>query len=75
MLIFRDGSHAVGGLAVADILLPTSVSSGRQLTLLSRPGASWNATTGWDPVTGHGTPDFGKLLKLATKGKAGGYAP
>lgn len=30
------------------------------------PGASWNATAGWDPVTGYGTPDFGKLLKLST---------
>ncbi|KFY49119.1 hypothetical protein V495_00707 [Pseudogymnoascus sp. VKM F-4514 (FW-929)] len=30
------------------------------------PGASWNATKGWDPVTGLGTPDFGKLLKLST---------
>ena len=30
------------------------------------PGASWNATVGWDPVTGLGTPDFGKLLKLST---------
>lgn len=29
------------------------------------PFASWNATTGWDPVTGYGTPDFGKLLELA----------
>lgn len=28
------------------------------------PGAQWNATTGWDPVTGFGTPDFSKLLKL-----------
>ncbi|KAG9239626.1 putative Tripeptidyl-peptidase sed2 [Amylocarpus encephaloides] len=30
------------------------------------PFASWNATKGWDPVTGLGTPDFGKLLKLTT---------
>ena len=29
------------------------------------PYASWNATQGWDPVTGYGTPDFGKLLALA----------
>ena len=34
------------------------------------PNASWNATTGWDPVTGHGTPDFGKLLSIA---QASGY--
>ncbi|KUJ18956.1 subtilisin-like protein [Mollisia scopiformis] len=26
--------------------------------------ASWNATVGWDPVTGLGTPDFGKLVEL-----------
>jgi len=32
------------------------------------PYASWNATEGWDPVTGYGTPDFGKLLKLAQQG-------
>ncbi|KAA8650204.1 hypothetical protein EYZ11_003919 [Aspergillus tanneri] len=29
------------------------------------PFASWNATEGWDPVTGLGTPDFGKLLEVA----------
>ncbi|KAF1833456.1 tripeptidyl-peptidase-like protein [Decorospora gaudefroyi] len=28
--------------------------------------ASWNATEGWDPVTGYGTPDFGKLLALSS---------
>ncbi|KAM0327887.1 hypothetical protein ACHAPQ_007236 [Fusarium lateritium] len=28
------------------------------------PGARWNATIGWDPVTGYGTPDFGKLKDL-----------
>jgi tripeptidyl-peptidase I len=28
------------------------------------PGARWNATTGWDPVTGFGTPNFQELLKL-----------
>jgi tripeptidyl-peptidase I len=30
------------------------------------PFASWNATTGWDPVTGLGTPNFGELAKLAS---------
>ncbi|KAJ4253783.1 hypothetical protein NW762_010177 [Fusarium torreyae] len=28
------------------------------------PGARWNATAGWDPVTGYGSPDFGKLKDL-----------
>lgn len=32
------------------------------------PGASWNATDGWDPVSGVGTPDFGKMLNLSTPG-------
>ncbi|KAF1919189.1 peptidase S8/S53 domain-containing protein [Ampelomyces quisqualis] len=30
------------------------------------PFASWNATEAWDPVTGYGTPDFEKLLRIAT---------
>lgn len=29
------------------------------------PYASWNATEGWDPVTGLGTPDFQKMLQMA----------
>ncbi|KAJ5469324.1 Tripeptidyl-peptidase sed2 [Penicillium diatomitis] len=33
------------------------------------PYASWNATKGWDPVTGLGTPNFEKLLKSAVKQK------
>ncbi|KAK6333659.1 vesicle formation at the endoplasmic reticulum [Orbilia blumenaviensis] len=30
----------------------------------SIPGAGWKATTGWDPVTGLGTPDFSVLKDL-----------
>ena len=29
------------------------------------PNAGWNATEGWDPVTGLGTPLFHTLVKLA----------
>ena len=29
------------------------------------PYASWNATKGWDPVSGLGTPDFAKMRKAA----------
>jgi len=29
------------------------------------PPVSWNATVGWDPVTGWGVPNFGELLTLA----------
>lgn len=31
-------------------------------------GASWNATAGWDPVTGLGTPLFDQLLAAAAPG-------
>lgn len=33
-------------------------------------GAKWNATKGWDPVTGLGTPIFDKLLAAAAPGVA-----
>ncbi|CAO2653241.1 Nn.00g026520.m01.CDS01 [Neocucurbitaria sp. VM-36] len=36
------------------------------------PYASWNATQGWDPVTGYGTPDFEKLLRISQAGVYGG---
>jgi tripeptidyl-peptidase I len=41
------------------------------------PFASFNATEGWDPVTGYGTPDFGKLLQYSTPWvkNAGGAIP
>ncbi|PGH35776.1 tripeptidyl-peptidase I [[Emmonsia] crescens] len=34
------------------------------------PNASWNATQGWDPVTGFGTPNFSKLVELLPTGGA-----
>lgn len=37
------------------------------------PYASWNATVGWDPVTGLGTPNFEALLELSQSGGHGGY--
>ncbi|OJD31690.1 tripeptidyl peptidase sed3 [Diplodia corticola] len=36
-------------------------------------GAGWAAVEGWDPVTGLGTPDFSRLLKLAVQTRYGGY--
>jgi tripeptidyl-peptidase I len=35
------------------------------------PFASWNATVGWDPVTGLGTPNFGRLKSLAPSSGGG----
>lgn len=31
------------------------------------PYASWNATPGWDPVTGLGTPMFPELVEMVMK--------
>lgn len=47
----------------------TSIYSGLRTPRV--PYASWNATEGWDPVTGHGTPDFKQLLSLATAPQQG----
>jgi tripeptidyl-peptidase I len=45
----------------------TGCSSNR---VFGRTGARWNATAGWDPVTGLGTPKFGELLAVAAPGVA-----
>lgn len=38
------------------------------------PYASWNATKGWDPVTGLGTPNFPKLQQVVLPNRySGGY--
>jgi len=39
------------------------------------PRASSNGTCGWDPVTGLGTPDFGKLLALVAPEECNVVAP
>ncbi|WEW57323.1 Tripeptidyl-peptidase sed2 [Emydomyces testavorans] len=54
---FRDITH--GGSTGCT---GKSIYSG--LPTRSVPYASWNATKGWDPVTGFGTPDFHKLIEL-----------
>lgn len=38
------------------------------------PYATWNATVGWDPVTGLGTPNFEKLRALTPNGSGGGWS-
>ena len=51
--------------ALNDIMQGGSKGCGTVGDLPLVPFASWNATTGWDPVTGLGTPNFGKMLQLA----------
>ena len=51
----------------------SDVVSGYGVGCVDRPefgsrGAKWNATAGWDPVTGLGTPVFDKLLEAAAPG-------
>ncbi|KAL3431328.1 peptidase S8/S53 domain-containing protein [Aspergillus tetrazonus] len=47
----------------------TDIVDGRSVGCLGAPGvelyASWNATPGWDPVTGLGTPFYNTLVKVA----------
>ncbi|KAI0134750.1 peptidase-like protein [Xylariales sp. AK1849] len=64
-------STALNGSALTDITAggskgctSRSIYSGEVTPVVA--GAGWNATEGWDPVTGLGTPLFDKLLELAT---------
>ena len=65
--------YAIGFTALNDITLGQSIGCNGNSTQSGQviPGASiipfatWNATQGWDPVTGLGTPDFQKLKALA----------
>jgi tripeptidyl-peptidase I len=47
----------------------TAIGGFNDITSGNAPGCGtegFNATVGWDPVTGLGTPDFGKLVALVT---------
>ncbi|KAE9404803.1 subtilisin-like protein [Gymnopus androsaceus JB14] len=51
------------------LLYSTAVSGFNDITEGNNPGCGtegFNATVGWDPVTGLGTPDFGKLAEIVT---------
>lgn len=52
--------------ALTDIT--SGYSSGCSSNSAFKSGARWNATAGWDPVTGLGTPIFDKLLTAAAPG-------
>ncbi|ORY55648.1 tripeptidyl-peptidase 1 [Pseudomassariella vexata] len=77
-------STAAAGGGMTDIVAGrTTGCTGRDVfTNLTTPfvaGAGWNATAGWDPATGMGTPLFDQLLKMAVPGAAisrkGGMVP
>ena len=51
----------------------TDITTGAGVGCIGTPpfgsaGAWWNATVGWDPVTGLGTPRFDALLRAAAPG-------
>lgn len=47
----------------------TDITAGYSVGCSGVPGgAKWNATAGWDPVTGLGTPKFDALLEAAAPG-------
>lgn len=57
--------YSTGYRGLNDITLGASIGCNGESGSPRIPGASWNATQGWDPVTGYGSPDFPKLLELA----------
>ena len=67
--------YAIGYTALNDIVSGGAVGCNgvNNLTGATLPGggiipyATWNATVGWDPVTGLGTPNFEKLKELVLK--------
>ncbi|GAM82663.1 hypothetical protein ANO11243_006450 [Dothideomycetidae sp. 11243] len=69
--------YSEGYQALTDIVNGGSVGcTGKdQYSGLASPfvqGAGWNATQGWDPVTGLGTPLFDQLLSLVIQPQDGG---
>lgn len=72
--LYSEGYKALNDIVVGGSRGCTGKSIYSGLPAPFVPYASWNATKGWDPVTGYGTPDFAKLLKLVKgKGGYGGY--
>ncbi|CAM1504941.1 Fc.00g025320.m01.CDS01 [Cosmosporella sp. VM-42] len=70
-LIYKHGSDVLTDITDGSSIGCNgfSAQTGLELPTGSKiiPGARWNATAGWDPVTGFGTPDFGKLKQLVLK--------
>ncbi|KAI0797009.1 tripeptidyl peptidase A [Abortiporus biennis] len=65
-------SNGLPPLGFLNPLLYTIPEAFNDITTGSNPGCGtpgFNATKGWDPVTGLGTPNFGKLKDIVTKRK------
>lgn len=57
--------YSQGQTGLTDIVLGSSTGCQRNPGDARVRNASWDATEGWDPVTGLGTPLFHTLVKLA----------
>lgn len=44
------------------------ITTGMSIAANNITGGGWNASTGWDAVTGLGTPNFGHLFKIIAPG-------
>ncbi|KAL8382145.1 hypothetical protein RB595_006093 [Gaeumannomyces hyphopodioides] len=58
--------------AFTDVVDGSSVGCRREAAAFGPGGARWNATVGWDPASGLGTPRFDALLALAAPGVENG---
>ncbi|KAF4555873.1 Tripeptidyl-peptidase sed2-like protein 2 [Elsinoe fawcettii] len=67
--LYSKGVNALNDVALGGSTGCTGRSIFSGLPAPRIPFAGWNATKGWDPVTGLGTPDFEKLLQLVVPGK------
>lgn len=64
-LLYKFGSHGLVDITAGrgEGCNGTHFSRPEPAGAVVIPGAFWNATEGWDPVTGLGIPDFDKLRK------------
>lgn len=56
--------YSQGYKGLNDVTTGAGTCYGSTNSTLIAQSAHWNASVGWDPVTGHGTPDFPKLKDL-----------
>ncbi|PSK60694.1 hypothetical protein B9Z65_844 [Elsinoe australis] len=67
--LYSNGYKALNDITLGGSTGCTGRSIYSGLPTSKIPYAGWNATKGWDPVTGLGTPDFERLLKQVVPGK------
>ncbi|KAF2674710.1 tripeptidyl peptidase SED3 [Microthyrium microscopicum] len=59
--------YQYGDQTLNDIKIGASSGCSKNIFSPLVPGASWAAVAGWDPVTGMGTPNVGKMLEFLPK--------